>query len=150
KRLTVLAITAQFVVFGAFVGAFQRFIGFRGVLELGLGVFFLADIGVVFARQLAIGRLDGLVVGCRLHAEYLVIVFEVHGRITIRYRFRAEASMRRLARAGLTDLKFVTGWRRRSLSAVDDGSCDRRCVCRPMPASLGRSGAFQAGCRRNS
>jgi len=62
ERLTVLAITAQFVIFGALVGAFQRFIGFRGVLELGLGVFFLADIGVVFARQLAIGSLDCLVV----------------------------------------------------------------------------------------
>jgi hypothetical protein len=55
ERLTVLAVTAQFVVFGALVGTFQCFIGFRGVLELGLGVFFLADIGVVFARQLAIG-----------------------------------------------------------------------------------------------
>jgi len=52
--------------------------------------------------------------------------------------------MHLFARAGLTDLKFVTGWRSRSLSAVDGGSCDRRYVCRPMPASLGQSAEFQA------
>jgi hypothetical protein len=46
ERLAVLAIAAQIIVFGAFVGAFQRFIGFRGVLELGLGVLFLADVGL--------------------------------------------------------------------------------------------------------
>ncbi len=80
ERLAVLAVAAQVVVFGALVGAFQRFIGFRGVLELGLGVLFLADVRVVFARQLAIGGLDRLVVCRRLHTENLVIVFEVHRR----------------------------------------------------------------------
>ncbi len=73
-----LAVLAQVIVLGALVGAFQRFIGFRGVLELGLGILFLTDVGVVLARQLAIGGLDRLVVRCRLHAENLVIVFEVH------------------------------------------------------------------------
>jgi hypothetical protein len=103
----VLAIFAQFVVFGAFVGAFKRLVGLGGVLELGLGVFFLADVGVIFARQLAVGGLDRLVVRRRLHAENLVIVFEVHLGITIRYRYRAARhSMRRFAAFGLTDLNL--------------------------------------------
>ncbi|MNY24480.1 hypothetical protein D3C86_1581980 [compost metagenome] len=76
--MAVLAVFAQIVVFGAFVGAFQRFIGFRRILEFGFGVLFLADIGVVFARQLAISRLDRLIVRSRFHTENLVIIFEVH------------------------------------------------------------------------
>src|SRR5689334_10506142 len=72
ERLAVVTVFAQVVVFGALVGAFQRFIGFRRILELGLGVLFLADIGVVFARQLPIGGLDRLIVRSRLHAENLV------------------------------------------------------------------------------
>ncbi|MNF99709.1 hypothetical protein D3C84_826200 [compost metagenome] len=76
--MAMLAIAAQVIVFGALVGAFQCFIGFRSILELRLGILFLADVGVVFARQLAIGGLDRLVVCGRLHTENLVIVFEVH------------------------------------------------------------------------
>ncbi|MCY1177584.1 hypothetical protein D9M73_178980 [compost metagenome] len=128
--LAMLAITAQIVVFGALVGAFQRFIGFRGVLELGLGVLFLADIGVVFARQLAIGGLDRLVVCGRLHTENLVIVFEVHRGNHHPLSNRATGhSMRLFAAVGLTDLKCVTGRRGRSLSAAGGASCEHSRGC---------------------
>ncbi len=83
-----LAVAAQVVVLGALVGAFQRFIGFGDVLELGLGVLFLAHIRVVLARQLAVGSLDRAVVRRWLNTQDLVIVFEVHLSITIRYRCR--------------------------------------------------------------
>lgn len=78
-----LAVLAQLVVLGALVRAFERFIGFGRVLELGFGVFFLAHIGVVLASQLAIGGLDFLVIGRRLDTQNLVVVFEIHRRFTI-------------------------------------------------------------------
>ena len=83
-----LAIATQVIVLGAFVGALQRFIGFGDVLEFGLGILFLTHIRVVFAGQFAISSLDRGVISRRLHTQNLVIVFEVHRRITIRYRYR--------------------------------------------------------------
>ena len=87
-----LTVLANFIVLGAFIGAFQRFIRFVHVLEFALGVLFFADIRVIFARQLAIGGLDRLVVSRGLDTQDLVIVFEVHVRITIRYQYGAAAT----------------------------------------------------------
>jgi len=88
-RATVLAVFAQFVVFGALVGIAQRFVGLAGFLELVLGVLFLADVGVIFTRKLAVGGLDRLLVRRRLDAQNLVVVFEIHLSITINERMRA-------------------------------------------------------------
>ena len=92
ERLAMLAIFTNFIVFGAFIGTFQCFIRFVDVLELSLGVLFLAYIRVIFARQLAIGGLDRLDVSRGLDTQDLVIVFEVHVRITIRYQYGAAAT----------------------------------------------------------
>ncbi|CAI8983078.1 hypothetical protein EMIT0P43_80075 [Pseudomonas jessenii] len=50
--------------------------------------------------------------------------------ITIRYQNRAAGhSMRLFAAIGLTDLKFVTGRRSRSLSAAGGASCEHSRGC---------------------
>jgi hypothetical protein len=48
------------IVGGAFFGVAQHFVGFGDFLETFLGARFLADIGVIFARQPTIGFLDVL------------------------------------------------------------------------------------------
>jgi hypothetical protein len=48
--------------------------------------------------------------------------------------------MRSLAATGLTDLKFVTGARIRSLSAAVGGSCDRPMATRLDADKFGASG----------
>ncbi|KDD70078.1 hypothetical protein V466_06900 [Pseudomonas mandelii PD30] len=48
--------------------------------------------------------------------------------------------MRLLAAARLTDLKVVTGARIRSLSAAEDGSCDRPMAARVDADKFGASG----------
>ena len=77
--MAVLAVFAQVVVFGALVGAFQRFIGFRRVLEFLFGVFFLADIGVVFTSQLAKSLFDLLRTGFFVDPQNLVVILIVRG-----------------------------------------------------------------------
>ena len=54
---------AQAIIFGPPFGVAQNFIGLVDGLELVLGPGFLADIGVILARQTPIRGLDGLVVG---------------------------------------------------------------------------------------
>src|SRR3546814_3925727 len=49
------------------------------------------SIRVVFARQFAISSLDRGVISRWLHTQNLVIVFEVHRRITIRSRYRTRS-----------------------------------------------------------
>ena len=49
---------ADFVVGGALLGILQHFPGLGDVLEARLGVGLLRDVGVVLARQLAVGALD--------------------------------------------------------------------------------------------
>jgi hypothetical protein len=48
--------------------------------------------------------------------------------------------MRALQAVGLTDLKFVTGQRIRSLSAAEGGSCDRPMAARLNADKFGASG----------
>ncbi|MNN72514.1 hypothetical protein D3C81_1885610 [compost metagenome] len=75
-----LAVFAQLVVLGAFFRIAQGFIGLVGLLEFLLGVTLFADVGVILARELAVGGLDRLVIRSGLYAKNLVIVFEVHLR----------------------------------------------------------------------
>jgi hypothetical protein len=53
-----LVVGAQLVVGGALFRVAQHLVGFGDFLEARLGVFFLADVRVVFARQLAVGFFD--------------------------------------------------------------------------------------------
>ena len=68
----------ELVVFGSFLGVFQYFVGLADVLEHGIGVLFLADVRMVFPRQLAVGLLDFLGGGRLAHTEHGVIVLEIH------------------------------------------------------------------------
>ena len=81
RRLKILAFSpvgAEFVVGSPFFGVFQNFIGLADILEFGFGVGFLADVGVKFACNLAIGLFD-LVLGCIAgNAQYCIVVFVFH------------------------------------------------------------------------
>ena len=82
RRMELLAAPvalADVVVRGALLRVVQRFVGLRHFLEACLGVGLLADVGMVFARQLAIGALDLVLGGVALHTEGGVVVLELHG-----------------------------------------------------------------------
>ena len=66
-----LAVFTQFIVFRAFFDTFKGLIGLVDILELVLGVLFLADIRVKLARELAIGGLDRLIVSRGLDTQDL-------------------------------------------------------------------------------
>ena len=74
---------AQHVVLGPLLGVLEYLIGLGHLLELFLGVALGADIGVEFARQPAIGRLDGLVIGILVHTENFVVILEFHVRVSV-------------------------------------------------------------------
>jgi len=79
-ELVAAAITtrAQLVVGRAFLLVAQHLVGFVDRLEFLLGAGFLVLVRVIFARELAIGRLDfGLARG-GLHSEYFVVILEFH------------------------------------------------------------------------
>jgi hypothetical protein len=72
-----LPVRAEGVVALPLLGIGQHRVGLGDLLEpVGRA---LVDVGVVLARQLAVGRLDGLVVGVPGHAEDLVVVLVFHG-----------------------------------------------------------------------
>ena len=83
-------------VLGAAVSAEKVFDIFLDLLE-PLGVA-LVDVGVVLARELAVGGLDRLVVGGPLDSERVVIVFEFH--VFRRGSGAGLASPRRFGRLG--------------------------------------------------
>ncbi|CPJ87396.1 Uncharacterised protein [Bordetella pertussis] len=56
----------------------QHVVGFVDVAHARFRVAFLADVRMVFARQLAIGAPDLVFGGVALHAENLVVVLELH------------------------------------------------------------------------
>ena len=58
-----LPVRAQLVVGRAFFRVLEYLVGLADFLEACLGVCLLADIGMVFARQLAIGTLDFILAG---------------------------------------------------------------------------------------
>src|SRR5690606_10652835 len=74
-----VAARAQLVVGLALGRVAQRLVGLVDLLEALLGVRLLADVGVVLARQPAIGGLDLRLAGTRLDAQDRVVVLELHG-----------------------------------------------------------------------
>jgi hypothetical protein len=71
-------LAAQRVVGHPLLGVGQHGLRFVELGHAGLRVGLLADVGVVFARQLAIGLLDFVGGGGLGHAENLVVVLEFH------------------------------------------------------------------------
>ena len=75
-----VAACAQLVVGGAFFRIAQRLVGLVDGLEALLRAGLLAHVGMVLARQPAVGRLDLRVAGTGFDAEDVVVVLELHGR----------------------------------------------------------------------
>jgi hypothetical protein len=73
-----LPVRAQPVIGRALFRVAQHLVGFGNLLEARLGVLFLADVGVVFARQLAVGFFDLVGRGVALHTHGLVVVLVFH------------------------------------------------------------------------
>src|SRR5690606_3119568 len=73
-----VAATAQLVVGLATLGVAKRLVGLVDGLELVLGPGFLADVGVVLARQPPVGGLDLGLAGAGLDAEHGVVILELH------------------------------------------------------------------------
>src|SRR5690606_1120782 len=70
--------TAQLVVRRPFLRVPQNLVGLADFLEADLGVLLLADIGMVFARELAISLLDLLGRRVTRHTHDGVVVLELH------------------------------------------------------------------------
>src|SRR5579864_4168080 len=71
-------VTTKLVVRGALLGVLQRFVCFGHFLELFLGARFLRDVGMVFARELAIRGLDLRGLRRARNAERRVVVLVFH------------------------------------------------------------------------
>ena len=69
---------AQLVVRRALLRIAQRFVGLVDGLELLLGARFLADIGVVLAREATVRALDFSFAGAGLQAQRFVVILELH------------------------------------------------------------------------
>ena len=77
--LAVAPVRAQAVIRLALIGVLQHLISFLHVLEMRLAIGLLADVGMIFARKLAIGALDVIARRITADAQGFVIVFELHG-----------------------------------------------------------------------
>jgi hypothetical protein len=73
--------TAELVVGRALLRIPQHLVRFAQLLEACLGVLLLADVGVVLARELAVGLLDLLGRGIARHSHDRVVVLELHPRL---------------------------------------------------------------------
>ena len=72
------AMLAQLIVCRALLGALEHLIGLADLFEPRLGVFFFADVRMIFAGEFAIGLLD-LCLGCvARNAHHLVIILKFH------------------------------------------------------------------------
>jgi len=71
---------AEPVVGGAFLGVLEYLVGFPDLLEARLRIGLLADVRMILAGKFPLGALDLVRGRITRHAEYLVIVFEFHGR----------------------------------------------------------------------
>jgi len=78
KLLPGLLVQRGLIIGGALFGVFEHVISFGYRLKLGFGVFFLADIWVVLARQFAVRPLDVFRGGVLVHAHDLVVILELH------------------------------------------------------------------------
>ena len=77
--LSLAPVGTELVVSGALLGVFQDLVRFLQFLEFVLGVFFLADVRVVFACEFPVRALDRVLVGIARDSHDLVVVLEAHG-----------------------------------------------------------------------
>ena len=73
-----IALRAQLIVGAALGRILQRLVRFVRRLEFFLGAVFLAHVRMILARKLAIGGFDFRLAGFGLHAQSVVVVFELH------------------------------------------------------------------------
>ena len=81
RRTEILAgfpVAAELVVGRAFFEILQYGIGLAQLLEADFSIRIFADIGMIFARQRAVGALDFILAGVARHAHDLVVVLEFH------------------------------------------------------------------------
>ena len=76
--LTRPVVSSQLIVGRALVRVAQHLVSLLKLFELALGVLFLADIGMIFASELAIGSLHRVRVGAAGHTENFVIILILH------------------------------------------------------------------------
>src|ERR1022692_239449 len=69
---------SELIVRGALFRAAKHLIRFADFLEASFGVLFLADVRMVFARNVAIRLLDLRIGGIPRHAHHFVIILEFH------------------------------------------------------------------------
>lgn len=74
----IVAMLPELIVFGAPLLIFQDFPGFGEILKFGFGIVFFTDVGVIFARQAAVGGLDGFQIVGWLHPENGIIILQFH------------------------------------------------------------------------
>ena len=70
-------VPAQLIVGRALLRIAQHLVGLLNLFEFVLGVLFLADVRVEFARQLAIGALHLIGVGAARHPQNFVIILDI-------------------------------------------------------------------------
>ena len=73
-----LPVGAQLVIGGALLRILEHLVGLADLLETRLGVRLLADVGMVFPRQLAVGPLYLVLGGVAAHPHDFVVIFEFH------------------------------------------------------------------------
>ena len=73
-----LPLRTQLIVRGTLFRVLQNLVSLPDFLELCFCVGFLADIGVVFTRQLAVSALDFILCGVFLDAHDLVVILVFH------------------------------------------------------------------------
>ena len=78
KVLTGLPARPQPIVGGAFLGVLQHLVGLVDLLHALRCIPFLADVGMILARELAVSSLDLALGGRARDAQGLVIVFKLH------------------------------------------------------------------------
>ncbi len=76
--LATLVTTADVVIGGPALRIAECLVGLGHLFEAGFGVGLLADIGMIFARQLAVGAFDVVLRRCLVDTEGGVIVLEFH------------------------------------------------------------------------
>lgn len=74
----IVAMLPELIVFGAPLLIFQDFPCFGEILKFGFGIVFFTDVGVIFARQAAVGGLDGFQIVGWLHPENGIIILQFH------------------------------------------------------------------------
>lgn len=78
----IVAMLPELIVFRAPLLIFQDFPCFGEVLKFGFGIVFFTDVGVVLARQAAVGGLDGFQIVGWLHPENGIIILQFHAVIS--------------------------------------------------------------------